>query len=285
MALSVDIDLLKTFLEVNRTRHFGKASENLFVTQSTVSSRIKLLEEAVGTALFTRTRNDIQLTAAGQRLIKHAESMLTIWNQARQQIAIDDGDKVPLTIAGMPSLWDIALQNWLHKIYAKYPQLALTTETISNEAANRRLMDGTLDIAFTFEPVQLTGIQSTEVLRVPLVMVSTKPDLDVTSAIKQDYVLVDWGTTFASIHAREFTEMSTPVLRTCLGRQALEFILECGGTAYLAEPMMSAYVQEGRLHKVSGAPVIERAAYACFTAVSEKQALIIKLLSDFTPDT
>lgn len=280
--MSVDIDLLKTFLEVNRTRHFGKASENLFVTQSTVSSRIKLLEEAVGTALFIRTRNDIQLTAAGQRLIRHAESILTIWNQARQQIAIDDEDKIPLTIAGMPSLWDIVLQDWLHKIYAKYPQLVLTTETTSNEAAKRRLMDGSLDIAFTFEPVQLSGIQSIEIMRVPLVMVSSKPDLDIQSAIRHDYVMVDWGRTFAATHARHFPEISTPVLRTGLGRLALDFILECSGTAYLAEPMVSTYIREGQLYNVQDAPVIERAAYACFPDTAEKQALIMKLLADFT---
>lgn len=280
--MNVDTDLLKTFLEVNRTRHFGKASENLFVTQSTVSSRIKLLEEAVGTALFIRTRNDIQLTAAGQRLIRHAESMLTIWNQARQQIALEDEDKIPLVIAGMPSLWDIVLQGWLHRIYAEYPQLALSTETTSNEAAKRRLMDGTLDIAFTFEPVQLSGIQSIEIMSVPLVMVSSKQGLDVQTAIKTDYVMVDWGSVFAAAHARNFPDMSTPVLRTGLGRLALDFILECGGTAYLAEPMVSAYISEGRLHKVQHAPVIERAAYACFPEVSEKQALLMELLAGFT---
>ena len=283
--LNIDTDLLKTFLEVNRTRHFGKASENLFVTQSTVSSRIKLLEEAVGAALFTRARNDIQLTLAGQRLIGHAESMLTIWNQARQQIAIEDEDKIPFIVAGMPSLWDIVLQNWLHKIYAGFPALALTTETISNEAANRRLMEGTLDIAFTFEPVQISGITSIEIMSIPLVMVSTQAGLEANSAVRQDYVMVDWGTTFAGSHARHFTEMSTPVLRTGLGRLALEFILACGGTAYLAEPMVQKHLQKGCLHRVPDAPVIERPAFACFPEDAGKQALVMQLLAAFTvPD-
>jgi DNA-binding transcriptional LysR family regulator len=182
----------------------------------------------------------------------------------------------------MPSLWDIALQRWLHKVYAEYPQLALNTETISNEAANRRLMEGTLDIAFTFEPIQLSGIKSIEIMSVPLVMVSSKPGLDAQSAVRHNYVLVNWGTTFAGIHARNFTEMSTPVLRTGLGRLALEFILECGGTAYLAEPMVKTHIDEGCLYPVPGAPVIERAAYACFPELSEKQALVMKLLADFT---
>jgi DNA-binding transcriptional LysR family regulator len=236
----------------------------------------------VGAALFTRTRNDIQLTLAGQRLISHAESILTIWNQARQQIAIEDEDKIPFAIAGLPSLWDIALQRWLHKVYAEFPTLALTTETISNEAAIRRLMEGTLDIAFTFEPVQISGIKSIEIMSVPLVMVSDQPGLEAHSAVRQDYVLVDWGTTFAGSHARHFTEMSTPVLRTGLGRLALEFILACGGTAYLAEPMVHKHIQEGRLHPVPDAPVIERSAFACFPEEAEKQALVLKLLTEFT---
>jgi DNA-binding transcriptional LysR family regulator len=72
----MDIDLLKTFLEVNRTRHFGRAAENLFLTQSAVSARVRQLEDTIGVPLFTRTRNDIQLTPAGTRLLKYAESIL-----------------------------------------------------------------------------------------------------------------------------------------------------------------------------------------------------------------
>ena len=41
----MDIDLLRTFLEVYRTRHFGRTAENLYLTQSAVSARIRLLEE------------------------------------------------------------------------------------------------------------------------------------------------------------------------------------------------------------------------------------------------
>ena len=40
----MDIDLLKTFVEVNRMRHFARAAENLFVTSAAVSARVKQLE-------------------------------------------------------------------------------------------------------------------------------------------------------------------------------------------------------------------------------------------------
>ncbi len=62
----MDTELLKTFLEVSRTRHFGRAAEALYLTQSAVSFRIRQLENQLGVNLFTRHRNNIRLTSAGE---------------------------------------------------------------------------------------------------------------------------------------------------------------------------------------------------------------------------
>ena len=55
----MDIGLLKAFIEVYRTRHFGNAAKNLFISQSAVSARIRQLEDELGIRLFTRDRNNI----------------------------------------------------------------------------------------------------------------------------------------------------------------------------------------------------------------------------------
>lgn len=65
----MDVRFISTFLDVAQTRHFGKASENLYLTQSAVTARIMLLEEYFNTSLFIRNRNSIQLTSAGEKLI------------------------------------------------------------------------------------------------------------------------------------------------------------------------------------------------------------------------
>lgn len=82
----MDTELLKTFLEVQKTRHFGKAAENLYLTQSAVSFRIRQLEQSLGVPLFIRYRNNIQLTSAGELLLPHAEAVLSAIGAARQQI-------------------------------------------------------------------------------------------------------------------------------------------------------------------------------------------------------
>jgi DNA-binding transcriptional LysR family regulator len=83
----VDTELLKTFLEVSRTRHFGRAAEALYLTQSAVSFRIRQLENQLGVNLFTRHRNNIRLTPAGEKLLPYAETLMNTWQAARKEVA------------------------------------------------------------------------------------------------------------------------------------------------------------------------------------------------------
>src|SRR3970282_1267989 len=142
----MDIDLLRTFLEVYRTRHFGRTAENLYLTQSAVSARIRLLEETLGAPLFTRTRNDIRLTPPVTRMLKYAEAILNAWNRARQDAALGEEDKVSLAIGASYSLWDILLQDWTHALYRELPGVALQAEALVSEALILRLHDRPLDI-------------------------------------------------------------------------------------------------------------------------------------------
>jgi len=84
----MDLDLLRTFLELNRTRHFGRAAEALFVTQAAVSSRLKSLEGQLGVTLFDRSTREMRLTPEGGRLIRHAEKLIAAWRGARQDVSL-----------------------------------------------------------------------------------------------------------------------------------------------------------------------------------------------------
>ena len=62
----MDIDLLRTFLEVRRLGNFRSAAENLHVTQAAVSQRIKHLESILDAPLFVREKSNIYATHAGE---------------------------------------------------------------------------------------------------------------------------------------------------------------------------------------------------------------------------
>lgn len=278
----MDTELLATFLEVNRTRHFGRAAENLFLTQSAVSARIRLLEETLGVALFTRARNDIQLTPAGTRLLKHAEAIINAWNRARQESALGTAEAELLAIGGVWSLWDIFLQDWLHRLRRARPHVALQAEAHGPDVLTRRLLDGALDLAFLFEPPQMAELLVRELAPIRLILVADRPGLTAKEATGAGYVRTDWGTSFAMAQARHFPDMPPPAVRVGLGRMALAFLLECGGAAYLAERMVAEHLAAGRLHRVEDAPVIDRQVCAVYAVAAERRALLEDALSLLT---
>mgnify|MGYP000099991777 CR=1 FL=1 len=274
----MDIGLLKAFIEIYRTKHFGHAANNLFISQSAISARIKQLEDELGTRLFTRDRNNIELTTAGKKFLSYADNILNTWSRAKQEIAIPDGVDALLNIAALPSIWDIFLEDWLSWVHSKNSAIALQTNVMSADNVIRNLLDGTLDLGFIFDPPKTPQLIVKELIAVPLIMVSSKPDISAVDAVKEDYIFVDWGTAFGIIHARQYPDISAPTLRASVGRLALGFLNNFGGAAYLPEAMVEEQLGKA-LFKVEDAPVIQKDAYAVYSQTSIKKEIIEDSLS------
>lgn len=262
----MDIVLLRTFLEVARTRHFGRAAEHLCVTQSAVSARIKLLEGTLGVTLFSRRRNDIQLTPAGHGLVRYAETIVRSWTRARQELALEGGLRRSLAVGCQLDLWAICLRDWTLRLRAARPELALQIEIMSAEILWQRLATGLLDLIVLFEPPRSAEVELEQVSEVQLLMVSDRPGLSVQEATERGYILVDWGTPFMIAHSDHFPELPTPSLRLTQGLMALDLLPVLGGAAYLPRPMVDAALRQGTLFPVADAPPIPRQVYAAFRA-------------------
>lgn len=269
----VDLELLRTFLELNRTRHFGRAADALFVTQAAISSRLKILENQLGVTLLDRSRREIRLTPEGGRLVRHAEKIIAAWRAARQEVSLSEAS-AQLVIGGSLRLWDVILQRWLHDLRRAYPMLAIIAESQTPEYLTRRLVDGTLDVAIMLEPAQLDIMQVREVTTVDFIFVASKPDLDVDAALAGNYVYVDWGLSFALDHRRTFPDAPEARTRVSHAKMALEYINLIGGCAYLPRRMIAKDIELGILFEVRDAPVFTRQAYATYPVRSTRIELI-----------
>ncbi|MGD2117574.1 MAG: LysR family transcriptional regulator [Chromatiales bacterium] len=274
----MDISLLKTFLAVARSRHFGKAADSLFVTQAAVSARIKQLESTLGIQLFSRERNNIQLTAAGERLRRHAETIVTSWERARLDVALKAEFSQSLVVGATIDLWRIHVRGWLDQLWAQRDDLALRIELNKADMLARQVGDSLLDLAFVYEPPAVSGLTARQLNRVPLVLVSSDAQATVETAIQDDYLLVDWGASFAVAHAALVEERATPRIHCSSGVVALDLLMSRGGSCYLAKPMVETQLADGQLHLVPEAPVIERHCYAIFRSDAESSELIQGLL-------
>jgi len=273
----MDLELLRTFLELNRTRHFGRASEALFVTQAAVSSRLKSLEEQLGVVLFERSRREMRLTPEGGRLVRHSEKLIASWRAARQDVSLAEASE-QLVIGGSLRLWDVLLQRWLHDLRRNYTDLAIIAETQSPDFLTRKLIDGTLDVAIMLEPAQLDIMQIQEIATIEFMLVSSDRGLHVDTALDQGYLFVDWGLSFALDHRRTFPDAPESMTRVSHAKMALEYINSIGGSAYLPRRMVERDVELGLLHEVAEAPVFTRQAYATFPVRSPRLELIEKSL-------
>jgi DNA-binding transcriptional LysR family regulator len=278
----MDVELLKTFVEVYHTRHFARAADNLFITPSAVSARIRLLESQLGTPLFVRERNNIQLTSAGERFLGHARNMLKSWEQACYEVTVDADQRPNLTILSVPGLWDGIRLGWLRDLHEQQPGLSLRIETLNSSQIATRLQQNSADLGLMLEPAIGPELQLQRLGQLELVMVSSTPGQSAAEAMTGRYALVDWNTSFHAQHANAFPDAPPPRIWVSTGRIAYDLLMTTGGAAYLPLQMVDSAQREGRLHTVASAPRIALRIYAAYPIWSEREALIGQVLEAAT---
>ena len=276
----MDIEIFRTFLEVERLRHFGNAAKELFVTQAAVSARIKLLEETLGATLFLRQTRQIELTPEGHRFKRYAERFIVEWRKARHDVSLGE-EGVQLTFGGTSRVWGAGLQEWLHEVHREFPHVALIVESNTAETLVRRLLDGQLDVGFILEPPQIDVLDIVEVAQLELVMVTNKPEISAEAALGTGFITVDWGLGQALQHRRLYPDAPEPSMRMAEAGIALEFILEFGGSAYLSSRQILEEIKQGKLFPVKGAALIHRTVYAIYPVRSERLELIEQVIDLF----
>jgi DNA-binding transcriptional LysR family regulator len=276
----MDIELLRTFLEVNRTRHFGEAAEALHLTQAAVSARIKQLETILGVKLFDRLKRDIRLTPEGHRMLRYADMLISGWRKARQDVSAG-GAVQQLAIGGSIRLWDVALLDWFVSLRQQLPEVAIIAESHTPALLTRRLLDGLLDVAFMLEPPQLDVLHVSKVALMQLLLVSSEVDHSAEDALAEGFLMVDWGLAHAIEHRRMFPDAPEPHVRVGQARIALTHLQSIGGSAYLPARMVADDIATGHLHIVEGAPLVDLSAYAVYPVRSAKAPLLKEVLALF----
>jgi len=147
---------LELFLALANTLHFGRCSEQMFVSPSTLSRIIHHLEEQVGSELFFRDNRSVVLTASGQLFAKYARQALDQWADIRQTLQQDQGP-----LSGQLSVYCsvTASYSYLYELLAdfrqQYPGVAIQLHTGDPEDGIQRVLNGQEDIALAALPQRL----------------------------------------------------------------------------------------------------------------------------------
>jgi LysR family hydrogen peroxide-inducible transcriptional activator len=151
---------LEYIVAIDTHRHFARAAEACFVTQPTLSSMVKKLEEELGITLFDRSKSPVVPTVVGKAVIAQARSVLkevTLLKQLAQDMRAEHAGE--LRIGMIPTLAPYLLPLFLGKLLKGNPSLKVTVEELTTEVIIDRLMHERLDVGIMATPLNVAGLK------------------------------------------------------------------------------------------------------------------------------
>jgi DNA-binding transcriptional LysR family regulator len=239
----MDINLARTFLMVAETGSFIEAAEKLNITQSTVSARIKGLEELLGRPLFERSKSGADLTTAGEQFRKHALALVRVWQRAQLEVSLSDQHRDHLAVGATLGLWQGFLLKWVARLRTDSPDIAVSAISASSSVLTQRLIEGTLDLAVMYRPIQPPGHVVEHLFDEEFVLVTSAKLIGRRAA--SDYIFVDWGPDFQQDHAAAYPELTN----LDLGSVSIEYLLANEASAYFPSRIVKPHVARGRLRQ------------------------------------
>ena len=148
----MDLSELRIFSAVVREGGVTRAAERLHRVQSNVTTRIRQLEDDLGTPLFVREGKRLHLTPSGQVLLGYADRLLALADEARSAVH-DPRPRGVFRLGAMESTAAVRLPEPLNQFHQLYPDVALELRIGNPETLAKDILAGELDAAFVAEPV------------------------------------------------------------------------------------------------------------------------------------
>lgn len=258
----MDLDLAKTFLAVIGTGTFQGAGKRLNITPTAVSARVRALESQLGRRLFVRNRGGARLTSAGERFVRHANTLVQTWEGARQQIALPVGRKHIISLGGELSLWNPLFADWLVWMHRHRPEVALRAEVDTAIRLIEKVQNGTLDAAVLYSPQRRPDLIVELLAEEKLVMVTSAKN---GGYDPESYIQVDWGLDFAANQQSAFPELISPAISISLGPLALSYLLTVGGSGYFRQGAVRQSLDQAKVFRVPNVPEFSHSIYLVHT--------------------
>lgn len=165
----MNIQQLQYIIALDRYKNFTKASESCFITQATMSTMIRRLEEELGITIFDRKTSPIITTDLGKEIIAEAEKALKHINNM-SLVAKEDSGKFEGTvrIGIIPTVANSLLPIILKPILEEYPDLEIIITEVTTENVLTQLKSNHLDFGIVSTPISEKGFEIEQLYYEPL---------------------------------------------------------------------------------------------------------------------
>lgn len=162
----MDLDNLKTFIEVARLASFSRAAEKVLRSQPAVSAQIRQLEQEYGQRLFDRSAKSVRLTPAGEVVFDYASQLLSLQARSIQAVSEQDGVRSgTLSIGANEGTFLYVLPKVLAKYHKQFPKVKISVYRSFTHKVAEKVEEGTVDLGVLTMPVKSPSLEVLPVFR------------------------------------------------------------------------------------------------------------------------
>ncbi len=169
----MNLRALEAFCAVYETESFTQAGDRLGLSQPTVSSHVRRLEEELGAALFDRVGRAVQPTRAAHLLFRHARRLLDLAGEMNEELdRFLHGLHGRLLVGASTIPGEYWLPSRIGRFHALYPEIEVTVEIADSGGVIARLQEGRLELGVVGARMELGDLNFRELATDRLVLVA-----------------------------------------------------------------------------------------------------------------
>ncbi len=253
----MDIETIKTFIILSKTKNFTQSANQLFVAQSTITNRISSLEKELNTQLFIRNNKSVALTHEGELYLQYAERMLELTESSLSAISQLKKYAGNLHIGTVNSLYDGYLSATIEDFIKKHNDYAIKISISQSNHLIEQLQDNVLDMIIGYLPLKKAGFICQLFKKEHLSLVTStsnteyqsgihKEDLVNTNFLMCNFALQDIGQFIRGLFPKyyqfslEIDDCST----------VIPFLLGQSNYSFLPKQIVEPYLKNGSLREI-----------------------------------
>ncbi|SEM76360.1 DNA-binding transcriptional regulator, LysR family [Chitinophaga rupis] len=190
---------LQTFEAVAALGSFTKAAETMHTVQSNVTARIKSLEDEFKVTLFTRTSRRVELTTAGETLIKYCRHIGQTIEEAKRELSETSQVSGIIRIGTMETSLSMKLPGVINRFTDHYPDVEIEVKSAFTGVLTNDVLNYKLDLAFVAAPIASPELQEKVIKKDKLVIITASEHTSLKDYLKKQPVKIivfDQGCSF-----------------------------------------------------------------------------------------
>ncbi|MFL6561720.1 MAG: selenium metabolism-associated LysR family transcriptional regulator, partial [Bacillus sp. (in: firmicutes)] len=262
----MDLHQLYVFTKVVEHKSFSKAADDIFLSQSTVSSHIQALEKMLNMNLFDRVGRESILTPQGERLYQWALKLLLIKDQALLDLKEGMTDlRGMIRVAASSVPGQFMIPRMVKQFREQYPNVTFHINQSSSKLVAEKVLNGSVDVGILGDKYENEKLRYIPLLKEKLVLITSNQNdlagpVNIEEIFNQPFVMRNSNSGTNALLERFLKKNKIPkdqlniIAYTESGQSLMQFVIQDIGISIISEIAATEYSSKNmlKMHEING---------------------------------